>query len=105
MLERNLSPASVNRALATLRSISKLARMLGLISWYLEVPGVTSERRRYTRGPSVDEIRKMVAATSADTETETRDAAIVVALFSLGLPVSELCALRREELDLADSPY
>jgi integrase/recombinase XerC len=103
MLERNLAPASINRALATLRSISKLARMLGVVDggWYLEVPGVKSERRRDARGPSVDDVRKMLAATTADTEVETRDAAILVTLFSLGLRVSELCGLRLEETDLA----
>lgn len=103
MLERNLAPASINRALATLRSISKLGRMLGLVhgGWYLEVPGVKGERRRDTRGPSVDEVKKMLAATAADTPGETRDAAIIVTLFCLGLRVSELCGLRIEETDLS----
>lgn len=103
MLDANLAPASINRALATLRSVSKLARILGVVTggWYLEVPGVKAERRRDTRGPSVDDIRKMLAATAGDTETESRDAAIVVTLFCLGLRVSELCGLRLEETDLA----
>jgi hypothetical protein len=71
----------------TLRSVSKLARMLGLVQggWYLEVPGVKAERRRDTRGPAVEDIRRMLAATAGDTETATRDAAIVVVLFALGL--------------------
>jgi integrase/recombinase XerC len=103
MLDRNLAPASINRALATLRSISKLARMLGLVAggWYLEVPGVKAERRRDTRGPSVEDIRKMLTVTAGGREAETRDAAIVVTLFCLGLRVSELCGLRLEETDLA----
>lgn len=103
MLDRNLAPATINRALATLRSVSKLARMLGVVTggWYLEVPGVKAEPRRDTRGPSVEDVRKMLAATAGDTEVETRDAAIVVTLFSLGLRVSELCGLRVEETDLA----
>jgi integrase/recombinase XerC len=102
LLDRNLAPASVNRALATLRSISKLARMLGVVNggWYLEVQGVRIERRRDTRGPSVEDVRKMLATTAGDTETETRDAAIVVTLYCLGLRVSELCALQVEETDL-----
>jgi integrase/recombinase XerC len=103
LLDANLAPASINRALATLRSISKLARMLGMVSggWYLEVPGVKGERRRDTRGPAVDDIKRMLAATAGDTETGTRDAAIVTTLYCLGLRVSELCGLRLEETDLA----
>lgn len=103
LLAANLAAASINRALATLRSVSKLARMLGLVQggWYLEVPGVKAERRRDTRGPAVEDIRRMLTATAGDTETETRDAAIVVTLFGLGLRVSELCGLTLEETDLA----
>jgi integrase/recombinase XerC len=103
LLDANLAPASINRALATLRSVSKLGRMLRVVhgGWYLEVPGVKAERRRDTRGPIVDDIRRMVEATAAETETETRDQAIVVTLFCLGLRVSELCGLNLEETDLA----
>jgi integrase/recombinase XerC len=99
LLAANLAPASINRALATLRSVSKLGRMLGVVQgcWYLEVPGVTAERRRDTRGPAVDDIRRMLTATAGDSETERRDAAIVVTLYCLGLRVSELCGLNLEE--------
>ena len=103
LLEANLAPASINRALVTLRSVSKLARMLGVVQggWYLEVPGVKAERRRDTRGPAVEDIQRMLAATAGDSETEARDYAIVVTLYSLGLRVSELCGLNLEETDLA----
>jgi hypothetical protein len=40
----HLSAASINRHLACLRSVTKLGRMLGMMSWYLEVPGVKAER-------------------------------------------------------------
>ena len=43
----------------------------------------------------------MLEATAGDTETETRDYAIVVTLFCLALRVSELCGLNLEETDLA----
>ncbi|MCX6539225.1 MAG: tyrosine-type recombinase/integrase [Acidobacteria bacterium] len=103
LLAANLAPATINRALATLRSVSKLARMLGVVQggWIIEVPGVKAERRRDTRGPAVEDVRRMLEATAADTETETRDHAIVATLFCLGLRVSELCGLNLEETDLA----
>jgi hypothetical protein len=41
-----------DRHIAALRSVSKLARTLGLITWFLEAPGVKAERRRDTRGPN-----------------------------------------------------
>ena len=96
-----LAPASINRHLATLRSVSKLGRMLGMMSWYLEVPGVKAEKRRQTAGPTVEDVRRMVAATSGDTASETRDAAIVLTFYCLGLRVSELCGLNLEDTDLA----
>jgi integrase/recombinase XerC len=98
----HLSAASINRHLATLRSVSKLARMLGTVNggWYLEVPSVKAERRRDTRGPDVADIKRMLEATAADTEAETRDRAIVMVFYCLGLRVSELCGLTIEETDL-----
>jgi integrase/recombinase XerC len=97
----HLSASSINRHLATLRSVSKLGRMLGMMTWYLEVPGVKAEKRRDTRGPTVAEVREMLAATSDDTEAETRDYAIVLTFYCLGLRVSELCGLTLQETDLA----
>jgi len=96
-----LSAASINRHLATLRSVSKLGRMLGMMTWCLEVPGVKAERRRNTAGPTIAEVRTMLNATSADTEPETRDYAIVLTFFAIGLRVSELCGLNLETTDLA----
>jgi integrase len=96
----HLSPASINRHLATLRSVTKLGRMLGTMTWYLEVPGVKAERRRVTAGPSIEDVQRMLEATSGDTEAETRDYAIVLTFFCLGLRVSELCGLNLEDTDL-----
>ena len=96
----HMSAASINRHMATLRSLTKLGRMLGLMTWCLEVPGVKSEKRRQTAGPTVDDVRRMLAATSGETEAETRDAAIVLAFYCLGLRVSELCGLNLHDTDL-----
>lgn len=96
----HLSNASTTRHLATLRSVTKLGRMLGMMSWSIELSGLRIEKRRPTAGPTVAEIQRMLAATSGDTEAETRDYAIVVTFYCLGLRVSELCGLKLEETDL-----
>jgi len=103
LLSAHMAPASINRHLATLRSVSKLGRMLGAVNggWYLEVPGVKAETRRDTRGPSVADVRRMLDAATGDTEAEARDYAIVLTFYCLGLRVSELCGLNLEETDLA----
>lgn len=101
MREAHLSPASINRHLATLRSVTKLGRMLGMMTWYLEVPGVKPERRRVTSGPTLTDVRRLLEATSDDTEAETRDYAIVLTFCCLGLRVSELCGLNLQDTDLA----
>lgn len=58
-----MSPAGINRHLATLRSVTKLGRMLGMVNWYLEVPGVKAERRRDATGPTIDDVRRLLDAT------------------------------------------
>jgi integrase/recombinase XerC len=101
MLNAGMSAATVNRHIAAMRSVSKLARMLGLITWFLEAPGVKAERRRDTRGPTIADVRRMLALTAGDSEVETRNYAIVVTFVCVGLRVSELCGLNLEDLDLA----
>lgn len=96
-----LSSASINRHLACLRSVSKLGRMLGMMTWYLEVPGVKAEKRRHTAGPTIPDVQSMLAATAADTEGESRAYAIVLTFFCMGLRLSELCGLNLETTDLA----
>jgi len=100
LVAAKLAPGTVNRHLATLRSVSKLSRMLGMSTWSLEVPGLRAERRRNTAGPAIDVVNAMLAATAADTERETRDAAIVIVFICLGLRVSELCGLTLQDTDL-----
>jgi integrase len=100
LITAGLAPSGVNRHLATLRSLTKLGRMLGMMSWYIELSGIKAERRRQVVGPTVEEIRRILAATSHDTEADTRAYAIVMVLFTMGLRVSELCGLNLEETNL-----
>lgn len=95
-----LSSSTINRHLATLRSVTKLARMLGLATWTIEVGGVKAERRRDTRGPTADLVAQLLDATKGDTEQQTRDYAIVMVFYCMGLRVSELCSLAIQDTNL-----
>src|SRR5262249_39346985 len=58
---RGLAPATVNRRLAAVRSLVKLARTLGLVAWALDVDGVRAEPYRDTRGPGSAGFARMLA--------------------------------------------
>src|SRR5262249_36647252 len=60
LIERKLTPATINRRLAALRSLVKLARILGLIPWRLEIQGMKMEGYRDTRGPGRIGFRDML---------------------------------------------
>jgi integrase/recombinase XerC len=98
LAERGLSPATVNRRLAALRSLVKLARALGLVGWALEVPGPRSESYRDTRGPGAAAYRRLLARLAGRAGPKAlRDAAVLRLLYDLGLRRVEVC-----RLDLAD---
>jgi integrase len=101
LVRSRLSPASINRHIACLRSVTKLGRMLGAMSWYIEIGGVKAERRRPTAGPTLEDVNRLLAATSGASAAETRDYAIVLTFIACGLRVSELCGLNLEDCDLA----
>ncbi len=101
--DRALSPATVNRRLAALRSALKLARTLGMAGWRLEVEGEHARSYRNTKGPGTGGMRGLLAA--ARTEAPAllaRDVAILRLLFDVALRRGEVVALDLEHLDLAD---
>jgi integrase/recombinase XerC len=104
MLARNLAPATINRRLATLGSAAGLARTFGVVSWSLSVERMKVRALRDTRGPGVNNVRKLIDAMAARTDAMTRrDLAIVRMLFDLGLRRSEVVTLDIEHLNLEAS--
>ena len=102
LLERGLAPATVNRRLAALRSLVKLARTLGLVPWTLDVPAVRSEGYRDTRGPGVDGVRRLLGALADRQDAKgLRDRVIVRLLYDLALRRAEVVRLDVEDVDLA----
>lgn len=101
LLRREMAAATVNRRLAAIRSIVKLARTLGLVPWSLEVPGSKSDPYRDTRGPGTDGVRRLLQqARSGGGPKSIRDVAILRLAFDLALRRKEIVGLDLEDLDL-----
>jgi len=98
LVERGLSPNTTNRRLASVRSLVKLGRTLGLVPWTLEVGNLKARAYRDTRGPGRDGLRRMLDALDAKRSAKAlRDRAAVRLLYDLALRRAEVVAL-----DLAD---
>jgi len=101
LLELGLAPATVNRRLAALRSLVTLGRVLGLVSWGLDVEGVRSQAYRDTRGPGLEGVRDLVELTRQRVDRKgLRDQALLRVLWDLALRRGEVVALDLEDLDL-----
>ena len=101
LLDRGLAPATVNRKLAALRSLVKVARTVGLITFSLDVENVRSQAYRDTRGPGVEGYRSLLGALQGRSDAKgARDRAILHLLFDLGLRRAEVVSLDLGHLDL-----
>lgn len=101
LLDRGLSPSTVNRRLAALRSLVKMGRLFGVVDFTLDVESVKSQTYRDTRGPGRDGVRLLLGKLAARTDRKaTRDHALVRLLFDLGLRRGEAVALDLEDVDL-----
>ena len=101
MSEGGLPVATINRRLAMLRSLVKLANTLGLVSWTLWVRNVPAQPYRDTRGPGRNGFRAMLDAAGARPGPKgLRDVALLRLLHDLGLRRSEAVRLDVEDVDL-----
>lgn len=101
LVERKLAAATVNRRLAALRSLVKLARTLGHVPWTLEVESAKGEAYRDTRGPGRGAVRRMLDRLDARLDQKgRRDRAIVRLLFDVAFRRGEVVSLDLEHVDL-----
>ena len=101
LLDRGLQPATVNRRLAALRSLVKLARTLGMVMFGLEVQNVKGQAYRDTTGPGIQGIRAILSELASRPDAKgKRDLAILRLLYDLGLRRGEVVALDVEDVDL-----
>jgi integrase/recombinase XerC len=104
MTDRGLQAATINRRLAALRSLVKLANTLGLVSWTLAVENVKTQAYRDTRGPGLDGFRSVLALTLAQPGAKgRRDAALLHLMHDLGLRRGEVVRLDVADVDLVGS--
>lgn len=102
MVRRGLQAATINRRLAALRSLVKLANTIGLVPWSLKVSNVKAQAYRDTRGPGVDGFRAMLAVVETRADAKgLRDVALVRLLHDCGLRRGEVVGLDLEDVDMA----
>jgi integrase/recombinase XerC len=101
MLARKLQAATVNRRLAAVRSLVKLARTLGMVPWSIEVENLKAQAYRDTRGPGRQGFRRLMEEAGSRTDRKAlRDRAVLRLLHDLALRRAEVVALDMEDVDL-----
>ena len=99
--QRELAPATINRRLSTLRSLSRRLRQRALLEWTLEIRGLRQRGLRDTRGPGSGAVAKMAAVLDQHrTAKAVRDLAILRLAFDLALRRGEIVALDLRDVDL-----
>ncbi len=98
---RDMAPATINRRLAALRSLSRLARTMGIVPWRVMVKNVRQQSYKDTRGPGKDPIRTTFRKLEVRRDPKGfRDCCIVRLLWDLGLRRCEVCRIDVADVDL-----
>jgi integrase/recombinase XerC len=104
MLDRELSPATINRRVSTVRRLCKLARRFAVIAWGVEVDTLKVDPYRDTTGPGRAgwlRLLDVAARAAGKTAKGRRDLAIVRLLHDQGLRRAEVTALDLADVDMA----
>lgn len=99
LVEQGLAPATVNRHLSAIRSLSRLARLIGFTTWSIEVRSVKSRKYRDTSGPGRAIYIKMLDLMKDRDWTTVRNRAMIRLLYDSGLRRSEVVKADIEDLD------
>ena len=103
LVEKRLSPATINRRMSTLRALAKLGRMLGMVTWRIEVENLDSRAYRDTKGPGELAVSRMLDKIPTDTAQGIRNEVIVRGLHDMGLRRGDLVGLDLEHWSLERS--
>lgn len=98
--EQGYAPSSVNTHLVALRSLVKIARLLGQIPWTLEVGNVQNEVYRDTAGPGTERFVTVFADLAKRSDKMgVRDRTILALAHDAGLRRDEIESIDLEHLD------
>jgi len=101
LVQRGLQSATVNRRLAAVRSLVRLAKTLGMVDWSLDIQNVKSEAYRDTKGPGKVGVKAMLQTLALkQSKKSVRDTAILRLLYDLALRTGEVVALDAEDVEL-----
>ena len=101
MLSNGLSPATVNRRIAALRSLLALGRALGSTASEIHLSDLRSCPTRDTRGPGAEAVAQMVTLLEQEkTPKARRDLAILRLLYDLGLRRAETVSIDVADVNL-----
>jgi len=93
MRDDELASSTRARRISTLRSVVALARLIGTIDWELEIKAPVIQPVKDVRGPSVDDVARMIDS-CGDGLHGTRDRALLLLALTMALRRSEIAALR-----------
>lgn len=99
MLADGLSEATVNRRLAAVKALVRLAYQVGIVGFTLEVQGQKAISYRDTTGIGVGEVRALLGTVERSTTKGKRDYAILVLLWENALRRQEVCGLDVGDID------
>lgn len=98
-MAEHLAPSTIARRLAALRSVVRLARQVGAITWTLDVEAPKVTAYRDTRGPGMAAVVSMLMALDDSTPAGARDRALIRLMVATGLRRGEVVALDLGDLD------
>ena len=102
LVEKGLGASSVNRKLAAVRSLVKMANVLGIVGWQLQVPNLRVEKPTVA-GIGLRAVRSLMAVAGNERGIKgVRDSAIIRLFFDLALRRAEVCSLDLGDVDLAN---
>jgi integrase/recombinase XerC len=101
LLDRGLSPATINRRISTLRALVALAEDSDLIDWTLgKMKSLPRQGQRDTRGPGLAGFLNLLNVAAAQRGPKAaRDVALLRCFFDLALRRNEIATLDLEHID------